>query len=130
MTYCNTIEFTFKVVYVTYCNTIEFTFKVVWLPGSVKIASQKIVTQKIATYENCPLWKYPPMRVPPSENFPSENRPVENCLKEKYPQKINPPPKLPHMKAATIVVRNWKLLPCSAGHGFRGSTDTYLIWYG
>ena len=93
--------------------------------GSVKIAPrklppQKLPPQKTSTYENFALWKYPPMKVPPYENSPLWKSP---------PWKL-PPRKLPPMKVATTVVRNWKLLPCSGGHGFRGSTDAYLIWYG
>ena len=89
-----------------------------------KIAPRKLRPMKIAPYENTHLWKFPPLKIPPSEN-----RPLENCPQEKSPQKINPR-KLPPMKVATIVMRDWKLLPCSGGPGFHGSTDTYLIWHG
>ena len=52
------------------------------------------------------------MKVPPTLKFPpSENRPLENCPQENYPRKLTPR-KLSPMKVATIVVRNWKLLPC------------------
>ena len=82
-------------------------FRTQWKLPPRKLPLNKLSRKKIATYENCPLWKYPPMKVPPSEN-----RPLENCPQENYPQKIIPR-KLPPMKVATIVVRNWKLLPCS-----------------
>ena len=93
--------------------------------GSVKIASWKItprklsLPQEIATYENCPLWKFPPLKIAPLKIAPKKITP-----RKLTPRKLSP------MKVATTVVRNWKLLPCSGGHGFRGSTDTYLIWYG
>ena len=74
--------------------------------------------------ENCHLWELPSMKIPTYESFPLW----------KFPPKLPPrkltPRKLSSMKVATIVVRNWKMLPCCGGHGFRGSTDTYLIWHG
>ena len=80
---------------------------------SVKIAPRKLpAPQEIATYENCPLWKFPPLKIAPLKIAP----------RKLTPRKFSP------MKVATIVVRNWKLLPCSGGHGFRGRADTYLIW--
>ena len=85
----------------------------------LKNCPQKIASQKIATYENCLQWKYPPMKVPPLKIAPLKIS----------PRKLTPR-KFPPMKVATIVVRNWELLPYCGDHGFRGSTGTYLIWYG
>ena len=75
---------------------------------------RKLPPMKIAPYENTQLWKFLPLKIAPLKIAP----------RKLTPRKFSP------MKVATIVVRNWKLLPCSGGHGFRGSTDTYLIWYG
>ena len=75
----------------------------------------KLHPLKIPTYESSPLWKFSPLKIAPLKFAP----------KKITPRKLTPR-KLPPMKVATIVVRNWKLLPCSGGHGFRGSTDTYL----
>ena len=108
--------------------------------GSVKIVPQKIGPQKISPWktappENCHLWKLPPMKIPAYESSPLWNfpplkiAPLKIAHKKITPTKLTPR-KLSPMKVATIVVRNWKLLPCSGGHGFRGSTDTYLIWHG
>ena len=110
-------------------KNVIFEKELDWINGSMKISPQKIASwkiapQKIATYENCPLWKYPPMKVPPLKIVPLKIAP-----KKTTPRKLTPC-KLPPMKVATIVVRNWNLLPCSGGHEFRGSADTYLIWYG
>ena len=90
-----------------------------------KFPPRKLPPMKIAPYENTQLWKFLPLKIPPSEN-----RPLENCPQKINPKKIAPSESLNNFQFPTIVVRNWKLLPCSGGHGFRGSIDTYLIWYG
>ena len=78
---------------------LRYTVKI---NGSVKIAPQKI-----ATYENCLQWKYPPMKVPPLKIVPLKIAP-----KKITPRKLTPR-NLSSMKVGTIVVRKWKLLPCS-----------------
>ena len=69
----------------------------------------KIASQRIATYENTHLWKFPPLKIPPSEDPPP---PLKIAPKKITPRKLTPR-KLSSMKVATIVTRNWKLLPCS-----------------
>ena len=83
-----------------------------------KLSPRKLPPMKIASSENTHLWKFPLWKFPPLEMAPLK---ID-------PRKLTPR-KFPPMKIATIVVRNWMLLPCCGGHGFRGRTGTYLIWY-
>ena len=85
--------------------------------GSVKIAPPP---------ENCPLKKFlprkfpprksPPMKIDPYENThlwnfpPLKTAPLKIALKKIITRKLTPR-KLSPMKVATIVVRNWNLLP-------------------
>ena len=116
-------------------KNVIFEKELDWINGSMKISPQKIASwkiapQKIATYENCPLWKYPPMKVPPFENSPIWKSPPWKLPPKKITPRKLTSRKFSPMKVATIVVRNWKMLPCNGGHGFGGSKDTYLIWHG
>ena len=77
--------------------------------GSLKIAPSKIAPppprklppMKIAPYENTYLWKFPPLKIAPLKITPKKITP-----RKLTPRKLSP------LKVATIVVRNWKLLPC------------------
>ena len=69
--------------------------------GSVKLPPRKLPPMKIAPYENTHLWKFPPLKFPPLKIAPKKITPTKLT-----PRKLSP------MKVATIVVRNWKLLPC------------------
>ena len=113
---------------ITVSTFITFYYEAPWKLAPRKLAPEKLPPElphrklppkKISPYENTHLWKFSPLKIAPLKNAPKKNT----------PRKLTPRKLLP-MKVATIVVRNWKLLPCSGGHGFRGSTDTYLIWYG
>ena len=87
--------------------------------GSVKIAPQriapwKIVPRKFSPRELPPIKTAPPMKVPTyeSSHLWKSPPPLKITPKKITPRKLTQR-KLSPMKVATIVVRNWKLLPCS-----------------
>ena len=57
----------------------------------------KLPAMKIPTYESSLLWKFRPLKITP----------LKIIARKLTPRKFSP------MKVATIVARNWKLLPCS-----------------
>ena len=93
----------------------------------VKSCTQKIPPQKIATNQNCSLWKYPAIKVPTSENPPLKIAPLKITPKKITPRKLTQR-KLSPMKVATIVVRNWKLLPCSPYAVMKNKT-WWPVWW-
>ena len=78
---------------------LRYTVK---LTAQWKLPSRKLSPMKIPTYESSPLWKFLPLKIVPLKTVP----------KNITPRKLTPR-KLSSMKVATIVVRNWKLLPCT-----------------
>ena len=106
---------------ITLRNYRRFSSELTVSIGSVKIAPKELPPEKLPPIKfsprNCHQWKLHPMKIltyespHPLKFPPSENRPLENFPQENYPRKLIPR-KLSPMKVATIVVRNWKLLPC------------------
>ena len=85
--------------------TYSLTINNAVLNGSVKSAPRKLSPRKLpprklspiktAPYENCPIWKCPPLKIDPKKTT------TRKLTLRKFS----------FMKVATIVVRNWKLLP-------------------
>ena len=84
------------------CNfTEQLFFSAPWKLPPEKFPPRKLPPMKIAPYENTHLWKFPPLKIAPLKIAPKKITPTKLT-----PRKLSP------MKVATIVVRNWKLLPC------------------
>ena len=77
-----------------------------WKLTPRKLPPEKLLPRNFPP-ENCYLWKFPPLKsLPPSLKIP----PLKIAPKKITPRKLTSR-RLSPMKVATIVLRNWKLLP-------------------